>query len=527
MEAAAEPRPPWAGLVFVALGVSMIMLDTTVVNVSLPWMAFELGLTTSDTQWVVAAYSLGFAALLIVFGRLADRVGRRLVFVAGAAAFVVASAIIGVAANTAQVVSGRALQGLAAAAMLPAALSMINASFVGRYRAAAFAVWGSATGGMAAVGPLVGGWLTTNHSWHWAFFINLPIALVTISGVLRAMPESRDPAARPGLDWAGTALSIVGVGAVAFALIEGERFGWLVGRADFSAGPLLWPAGRVAVSAIAFGIGVVAITLFLLVERRRAAVGKVVLLDLGLFAIRSFRNGSLVALIVSFGEFGLLYVLPLYVQGVLGYSPLQTGLLLLALAVGSFVASAVGARGSRRFGAVRVLQVGMLLEALAIGWIGLIASASSNIAVFALPVFIYGLGIGFATAQLTGVILREVPAEISGQASAVQSTARQIGAAIGTAILGSVLAGSTAHAFVGRLETLGVKSDLITVYSDFVTDTAGQLIQLLILQPQGAALVAAAHEAFTSGTRWVALTATLLVALGFVASLRLRARAQD
>ena len=500
----------------------MIMLDTTVVNVSLPWMAFDLALTTSDTQWVVAAYSLGFAALLIVFGRLADRVGRRRVFVAGAAGFVLASALIGFAVSTAQVVAGRALQGFAAAAMMPAALSIINATFVGRNRGIAFAVWGGATGGMAAVGPLVGGWLTTDHSWHWAFFLNLPIALVTIAGVLRKLPESRDPEARGGGDWPGNLLSIAGVGLLAFALIEGERYGWVLARTEFTVGGLVWPRGWVALSFIAFWLGLLALIAFVRMEQARANAGKVVLLDLSLFAIRSFRNGTVVALIVSFGEFGLLYVLPLHVQGVLGYSPLETGTMLLALAVGSFVSSGLGARGSHKHGAVRLLQVGMLLEALAIGWIGLVVTATTEISGFVLPVFVYGLGIGFATAQLTGVILRDVPAEVSGQASAVQSTARQIGAAIGTAILGSILAGTTSHSLVGRLQEIGVKPDLVTVYSDFVTDTAGQLIQFLILQPQGELLVAAARDAFTSGTRWVALAATVLVGVGFAASLRLR-----
>lgn len=519
--------PPWRGLAFVALGVSMIMLDTTVVNVALPWMAFDLGFTTSDTQWVVAAYSLSFASFLIIAGRLADGLGRRKLFTIGALLFAFASAWIGLSGSTASVVAGRFVQGIGAAIIMPSSLSLINATFTGRDRARAFALWGGTIGGMAAVGPVVGGWLTAYQTWHWAFFLNVPLSIVVMYGVASQMPESHDVHLQPGYDFGGMVLSSLGLSGIVFALIEGQRFGWVKQIADFGAAGFTWSKGSPAVSLIAALVGVFAIAAFLSLEIRRHRAGLPVLLRTDLFAINSFRNGNIVAVIVSLGEFGLLYVLPLFVQGTLGYDPLQTGVLMLALAAGSFLTSGASTHMSERMGAVRVLRIGMALEAVAIAGIGLVLTTHSTRASLAPWIFVYGLGIGFATAQLTGVILRDVPREVSGQASAIQSTSRQMGAAVGTAILGTMLASTTNTALLPRLADLNVVAAKAHEYADFVTDTAGQLIQFLILQPNGKAIVDAAHEAFASGTRAVSALATAFVLLGLFASFRLRESAHD
>jgi EmrB/QacA subfamily drug resistance transporter len=433
---------------------------------------------------------------------------------------------IGLSNSSTMVIIGRAIQGIGAAIIMPSSLSMINASFTGRSRTTAFAVWGGTIGGMAALGPLVGGWMTTYHSWHWAFFANLPVSILVIVGVLRTMPESRDPDASRTADRPGIALSTLGLAGLVFALIEGQRLGWLrsITRLDF--GPFTLPVGTVALPLVAASAGVICVIAFVVVERRRQAAGLPLLLDLRLFAIPSFRAGTIVALIVSLGEFGLLFVLPLFVQGALGYDPMQTGVLLLALAVGSFLASGAGAGMAHRMGAIRVLQIGMALEAIGIATIGLSLSVDATRASLAPSLFVYGLGIGFATAQLTGVILRDVPLEQSGQASAVQSTARQVGAAIGTAILGASLAVATSASVTSNLLAQGVGAARANEIATFVTDTAGQLIQFLILQPNGQMLVDQAHAGFASATRWVALIATGFVLLGLSASFRLPEQAR-
>ncbi len=335
------------------------------------------------------------------------------------------------------------------------------------------------------------------------------------------MPESRDEATGTGIDIPGIVLSTAGLAGVVFALIEGAHYGWITQLRALTIGPLTWSAGHMSVPLLAAIEGVICILAFIVIERQRASAGKPLLLDLRLFAIRSFRMGNIVAIIVSLGEFGLLFVLPLFVQGVLGYDPMQTGVLLLALAAGSFLASGMGARLAQRSGAVRVLQLGMALEAIGIAGIGFALSSDATRLVLAPELFLYGLGIGFATAQLTGVILREVPLHVSGQASAVQSTARQVGAAIGTAILGAMLSVATVHSVTSELLARGASAAKASEFAEFVTNTSGQMIQFLILQPNGKAMVAGAHEGFTSATRIVAAAATVFVLLGLFASLRL------
>lgn len=514
--------PRWLALASISLGVSLIMLDTTIVNVSLPWMAFDLGMSTSDTQWVVVSYSLAFAAFLLLAGRLADRIGRRRVFLTGIALFVAASMGIGLVAQSGQVILARALQGLGGALIMPASLSLLNANFSGRARATAFAVWGGTIGGMAALGPLVGGWLTTHASWHWGFFVNAPLGAVVAIGILRTVAESRDEE-DPGFDLAGTVLSALALGALVFGLIEAGRYGWLLQLRDIAWGPVRLAAGGPSLALLALLVGLLAGVALLVLERSRTRAGRPALLDLSLFAIPSFRRGSLVALIVSLGEFGLLFVLPLFVQGALGYDPLQTGVLLLALAGGSFLASGLCTRLAARVGTVMVLRIGMALEAIGIAGLGLAIGVDATRLSLAPALFAYGLGIGFATAQLTGVILRDVPLRRSGQASALQSTARQMGAAIGTAVLGAVLAaGSTAEVRRQLLET-GIGDARAVEFARFVTDTAGQLISFLVLQPEGQRLVDAAHVGFASATRTVAWAAAAFVVLGLLTTLRLPA----
>ena len=204
-------RKRWAALLFLALGVAMIILDATVVNVALPSMIKDLGLTTNDAEWINAAYSLTFASLLILSGRLADLFGRRLMFVIGVIVFVSASALVAASDTSMTIIGARALQGVGGAMILPASLSVINAVFVGKSRSVAFAVWGGTIGGMAAVGPLVGGWLTTNASWHWAFLINVPIGIIVIIGAFLTVPETKDTTGRRGIDVPGTVLVTLGL----------------------------------------------------------------------------------------------------------------------------------------------------------------------------------------------------------------------------------------------------------------------------------------------------------------------------
>ena len=269
--------------------------------------------------------------------------------------------------------------------------------------------------------------------------INVPIGIIVLIGVLAVVPETRDVHGRKGIDIPGTILVTLGLLGIVFALIEGQRYGWWTPTNQFSAAGWEWPSQAISIVPVVGILGIIALIAMLFVENARSKAGKIVILDLKLFKIRSFGAGNAVAVIVSLGEFGLLFAIPLFLQATRGYDALQTGVILLALALGSFVASGAGAGLSQRFGPVRVLQLGMLLEVIGILGLGIMLSTSITGWQMAPWLFIYGMGVGFATAQLTGVILSEVPVSESGSASAVQSTSRQVGAAIGTAIIGTTL----------------------------------------------------------------------------------------
>ncbi|UVE95851.1 MFS transporter [Dietzia sp. B32] len=441
-------------MAIVSLAVSIIIMDATVVNVILPVLIQDLSLNVSEAEWANSIYALVFAALLITVGRMGDLFGRRRFLLIGITVFVLASLIAAAAPNGSVLLLGRMLQGVGGAMILPSTLATVNAMFTGRERGIAFAIWGSTIGGMAAVGPLVGGWLATYVSWHWAFLINLPIGIIIVIGTIRWVPETRDLHTDRGIDIAGIALSVIGLSALVFGLIEGQRYGWWNIDTPPSIGGWTWPSSLSPVP-FAFALGVLAMAAFVSVERRRVRAGRPVLLDLGLLRIRSLRYGSIAALIVSLGEFGMLFALPLYVQGVLGYTPLNTGLLILALALGTFLISGGTAQLAGRMGGRSIVRIGLLLEMIAVVGLALSISATADAWVLAAWLFLYGVGVGLATAQLTNVIMVDVPVAQSGQASGFQSTVRQLGSALGVAILGTVLVTTLANAASSNLEDLG------------------------------------------------------------------------
>ncbi len=490
-----------------ALGVSLIIMDATVVNVALPVIIEDIGLIATQAEWMNAVYSLMFAALLLTMGRVGDLRGRRALFGAGMVLFVIASMGAGLASDGNTLIVARLAQGVGAAAILPATLSTLNAVFGGRERAVAFAVWGSTIGGMAAVGPLVGGWLTTEHTWRWAFWINVPVGLLVLAGIVWFVPETRDEDSRRGLDVVGALLSALGMGAIVFALIEGQHYGW-------------WRQDSGGLSPVPFTLlaGAFLMVGFVAHQRRRERADQVVLVDLRLFEVRSFRFGSVAALIVALGEFGLLFTLPLLLQNALGYSALGTGVLVVSLAVGTFLVSGLTPQLTARLGGRGVVRIGLGLEAVAVG--GLALTLSSSISGWSIAgwLFLYGAGVGMATAQLTSVILAEIPVAQSGQASGLQSTVRQLGSALGVALLGGLLLGALGHSTSDRLSESALPQDVTAGIVDAVTTSAGAAIPSLQAKPATAEAGDAAAAAMISASRVTTGVAALVILLGLAAT---------
>jgi EmrB/QacA subfamily drug resistance transporter len=506
-------------MVIIGLGVSLIIVDATIVNVMLPRVVGDLSLTTADAEWVTSIYSLVFAALLIPFGMAGDVYGRRRMFVLGAAVFVAASLLAATSGSGSALIGARLLQGVGASMILPATLSTVTAVFTGRDRAVAFGIWGSLIGGMAALGPLLGGWLATSYGWRWAFGVNLPLGAVVVVGALLLVPETRDRTARRGIDWAGGLLSAAGLAAVVFALIEGQRYGWWRLLRPFSAGPIRWDTG-ISPVPVALAACVVASFAFLAVERARASADRPVVLDLALFRIPAFRRGNAAASLISVGELGLMFTLPLFLQDVHGDSPLQVSVAILPLALGTLLVGGFSARLSRRVGAVRMLQSGMALEIVAVVLIGLTTHAGTTGYELAPWMLIYGIGLGLTTAQLTSIILRDVPPARAGLASGTQSTARQIGSALGIALIGTVFATSLSHVMTDRLRATGAGSRQGGAYAARLRDSAGTFARDL---RRGDPRVArAADESLAVATDRAAFATAGLLGLGFVLTLGLR-----
>ena len=511
-------RGKWVPMPFIALGVALVIVDSTIVNVAIPSIIRDIGITTTDAEWVNSVYALVFASLVLITGRLGDLFGRKRLFLIGTVVFVFASLGAALAQDAAWLIGARVIQGVGGAMILPASLSTVNAIYRGRDRAVAFGIWGATIGGTAAIGPLLGGWLTESFSWRWAFLINVPIGAVIVFGLFKFVPETRDPQAKRGIDLVGALLSAFGLGALVFALIEGQNYGWWRPTRDFELFGITWPFDQVSPSGAAFVLSIVAIAAFIFYERYALRSGKPVLLDLRLFSIRSFAFGNLAALIINLGEFGLLFALPLFLRSVTGLSALGTGAVLFALAAGAFLAGPAAGQLAARVGSILIVRVGLVLEVVGIVGIALVVSPTATGWAFVPWLFVYGLGVGFATAQITNVILADIPVGESGQGSATQSTARQIGAALGTAVLGAVLVSALRSNTNSGLQEIGLNQTDAATLADSITSQPSQAIPQLLDQPGGESALAVAGEAFATATTYVGLVAAVFIVVGFLAT---------
>jgi EmrB/QacA subfamily drug resistance transporter len=408
----------WMPLIAVCLGTFMLLVDVTIVTVALPDMAVSLSTSFSSLQWVVDIYALTLAALLLGMGSIADLRGRRRLYLAGLAVFAVASLGSGLAPDTAVLIAARGLQGIGGAAMYATTIALLSSSYRGRDRGVAFGVWGAVSGAAAAAGPILGGLLTESLSWRWIFFVNLPISLVAIAASRRALAADR-PGSGPALDVPGLALFTLGAGAVTYGMIRASASGWTDG----------WTIGLLALGLIAFAG-------FTLIERRTPAP----LLDLRLFRRPAFCGVMIAALLLNAAAFAYLPYTSLWLQTVIGLSPVQAGLLGSApLSLAAFAVSVLTGRflhaASHRWvigGGLTLVGVGALLQATLSGQSGELALVPGLV--------VAGAGVGLATPTLVSSAMSAVAQRSAGMAAGAVNTARQLGFTFGVALLGSVFA---------------------------------------------------------------------------------------
>jgi EmrB/QacA subfamily drug resistance transporter len=509
----------WLGLLAVSLGVAMIVVDTTIVNVILPSVIQDLDVTSVQGQWIQESYAITFAALLLVAGRIADIVGARRIFVLGVACFGLTSLLAGTAGSGELLVTARFLQGASAAMILPTSLSLLNQTFTGKERDQAFTIWGSTIGAGAAIGPLLGSWLAEHATWRWAFGINIPLTVLVCVGAWAFLTPS--PRRDGRVDLTGAVLSMLGLGLLAFGLVEGRNYGWITTVEPFRLFGTVWGGGPSPV-LIALIIAATVLTAFTWRQMRqaRSATPERALVDTGLFSLASFRNGNLATVIIALGEFGLMAVLPLWLQFTLGYSPVQTGLTVLAVAVGSFVASGASYGLMTRTTPLTMLRIGLALEGIGLTAVALVAAATDTPWwAIVLPLFGYGIGVGFATAQVTNVVLVDVPAHRAGQGSGVQSTFRQLGSALGIATLTTVFFSTLGTSLRDRLTHSGMPHTTADRFTDAVTDSAGAVITPFTHHQATAFVADAAQAAMSHAITLSAFVAVGFIVLGFIATL--------
>jgi EmrB/QacA subfamily drug resistance transporter len=502
---------PWLVLVVLTTGFFMILLDTTIVNVAIPSMSAGLNTTLDQILWVLNAYILVYAVLLITAGRLGDLFGQRTLFAIGLFVFTLASALCGLSQNVGELIAARILQGVGGALLTPQTLSIITSLFPPERRGAAFGVWGGVAGLATLAGPTVGGAIITYINWRWIFFINVPIGIGALIATFLIIPDLR-PGRHHGWDIVGVILTTAGLFAIVFGLIEGQRYSWGT-----------YAYGVTIPEIIAAGVAL--IVLFVVWERYQAEP----LLPLSLFADRNFAVANWIAAAISFGMLSLFLPITIYLQSVRGFSALTAGLTLAPMSVTSMIFAPFAGRMADRFGGKYILTAGITLFTIGFATFTFVAGPDSNWLTFLLPAIIAGAGMGMTFAPMTTVAMRDISPRIAGAASGVLNTTRQLGAAIGSAVVGALLQNHLATTLhdqaVSHAASLPIafRAQFIAAFSSVAsngfeigTGQNGAKLPPGIPPAVAAQISALAHDVFVSG--YIdAMKSSLVIPIAFLA----------
>ena len=503
---------PWLVLVVLTTGFFMILLDTTIVNVAIPAMSAGLNTTLDQILWVLNAYILVYAVLLITAGKLGDLFGQRLVFAIGLFVFTLASALCGLSQSPEQLIAARILQGIGGALLTPQTLAILTSIFPPERRGAAFGVWGGVAGLATVAGPTIGGAIITYISWQWIFFINVPIGIAALIATFLIVPDLRH-GRHQGWDIVGVVLATAGLFGIVFGLIEGERYSW----------------GQIGSYVITIpeviGAGVVLIVIFLIWERYQSQP----LLPLSLFKDRNFAVANWIAAAISFGMLSMFLPLTIYLQSVRGFSALTAGLTLAPMSLTSMVFAPFAGRFADKVGGKYILTAGISLFTIGIGSLAFVAGPNSTWVNFLVPTIVAGAGMGMTFAPMTTIAMRNIEPRIAGAASGVLNTIRQLGAAIGSAVVGAILQNQLATSLhnqavseAGALPP-AFRAQFIKVFSNvasngFQIGTGQNGAKLPAGLPPGVAhqLTAIAHDVFVTGYI-TAMKSTFVLPIAFLA----------
>ncbi len=416
----AEENRKWWTLGAVAFGLFMIMLDNTIVNVALPSIQSDLHIGISELEWVFNGYALTFGVLMLTGGKLADMLGRRRIFIVGLLIFTVASLFCGLATSSGWLIGARVVQGVGSALMNPATLSIVTATFPPRQRGMAIGIWAGVAAMALAIGPLAGGLITEHLGWNWIFFINVPVGILAIIVTRLVVDESRDTSADQRLDLPGLLSSGIGLFALTYGLIEANNFGWTSAR----------------ILAL-FAVAVIGLVVFVLLELRQRSP----MLDLSLFKNGTFAGANSVMLLIGLAMFGVFFYNSLFIQNILGYSAVETGATFLPMTILIILVAPFAGKYSDRVGSRWLMGGGMVLLAASL-FIFSRLDASSDFWDLLPGLIVGGLGMALTMTPTTSAAMGSVPADKAGVGSAVLNSMRQVGGALGIAVIGAIIAES-------------------------------------------------------------------------------------
>ncbi len=513
----------WITLAIMVMAAFIVSLDNSVLNVAIPTILRELDTDLLSLQWVLTGYALTFATFLVIGGRLADIFGARRIFIIGTILFGAGSFLASIATSVPALVFGEAvIEGLGASLMLPSTISIISNTFQGRERATAFAAWASSFGAASAFGPIIGGYFTTYYSWRWSFRINLIVAPIAVIGAMVFMSASPRSERRQRIDVPGAILVASGMFLLVFGLSEGGTYGWITPLLPFTVGPwTVWPAdATVSIALVAFAMSIVLLTAFYFVERSKERRNRDPLFEFSQLEHLGFRYGLLTTTILSMGQLGLIFVMSVFLQDGRGLSAIDNGLWLLPVGISIVVGSQIGGHLVRLYGATTVVRIGLSCETLGMLVVALVVSPDVAFTSLLAGFVLFGTGVGFAVPQLTNVILSDVAAERSGSASGANSTVRQIGSALGIAVVGTLLTTLTLrHAIDAIQGTPGVTPEVKDQVIAGVRSGGVSFDATGIASPGTAASIRhALDSAVTAGTRPALFFATAVVGIGTAVS---------
>ncbi len=486
-------------LVATILGSSMVFIDGTTVNVALPALQASLGATVVDMQWVVNAYTLLLASLLLLGGALGDRYGRRRVFVLGVTLFSLASAACGLAPDTLTLILARAVQGAAGALLTPGSLALLYAHFPRERRGAAIGLWSGFSAITSGAGPVLGGWLIDTLSWRWVFFLNVPLAIVVVIVALARVRESRDDDADGRIDLAGAATATLGLGALVFALLESSVLGF--------GDPRILGAGA---------IGLALLALFPFVERRAPHP----MVPLAMFGVRAFRGANLLTLLVYASLGGLLFFLPMNLIQVQGFSATAAGAALLPFVVLMFALSRWSGGLVARLGARRPLILGPVLVAVAFVLFALPGTGARYLTGFFPAIAALGLGMALTVAPLTTTVMDAAPAPLAGTASGINNAVSRLAGLLAITLLGLAMIAVFGSHLADRLQALPLPEGAYHALWEARTDLAALRPPAGLPAEAARQVRTAVNEAFVAGFRVISLAMAALALLGAVVAWR-------